>query len=764
MSRGRDTLSQFLEISHRLATETEVEVLCETLADGLMESGIDRCSIVLGIRYEGVLLIEGRGVAIRDVDPAREKVHLDETHLTKDYPIIESIIREREPVMVNDVKSDERLTKGERAFMTKLGVLSVIVCPMVSRNRVIGYILAEKRIKDGFADDDLVLYRALAGHAASTIEMARLVASMEQEIAARTQQVEQFRGLAENAVDAVCMAALGEHKLIYANPAYYDMHGYDPTDQVIGKVDDSFAFYEESQGSTITQLTRLGGLRREHRHICKDGSTFIGQDTVFAVRDQAGVVVALGNIIRDVTQQKMLEQRLGEMSERRQWQFEIMTEIAQGIASAPAVEEVFTRVVTLIKERLNYDYTQLYLVNETGSALDMVEGYGEPGRRLKQDRQSLPMGKGPIGTAGHTGTPVRVDDVTKQANWIASPLLPGMRSELAVPIKIGSQVLGVLDVHSTRLRGFDDDDQTLLVGLCGQIAVAIQNARILANVQRLVDERTREVTIFQSLTENASYGVWMSTPEGVIEYANGASHIMFGYEYPAPDGGREMVGLMVEQCLSARSALRLQAQIPQILSGSSWQGELDGQRKDGSTFNLLTLAFVIANNEGTPIAVAAIHRDITEQKRLEVEQERLTRESIEAQERLIRELSAPLIPITQDILVLPLIGVIDSLRAQQIMESMLQGVEAFNAAVVIVDITGVPVLDTSVANHLIQMTNAAALLGAKTVLVGIMPSVAQTLVELGVDLSSIVTRNNLQGGVEYALRMQGLHITSLRKG
>ncbi|MBN1937790.1 MAG: GAF domain-containing protein [Anaerolineae bacterium] len=764
MSIGEGKLSQFLEISHRLAAGTEVDALCETLADGLMQSGLDRCSIVLGVRYEGMLLIEGRGVAIRDADPTCAGIHLGETHLTKEYPIIEYIVREREPVMVNDIESDWRLAESERAFMTQLGVLSAVVCPMVSRDRVTGYILAEKRAKGGFNDEDLALYRAISSHAASTIEMARLVASMEQEIAARTQQVEQFRGLAENAVDAVCMAALGEHKLIYANPAYYDMHGYSADDAVIGTVDDSFAFYEESQGSTITQLTRLGGLRREHTHVRKDGSTFIGQDTVFAVRDQAGVVVALGSIIRDVTRQKALEQRLREMSERRHWQFEIMTEIAQNIAAAPAMEELFARVVTLVKERLNYYHTHLYLISQAGDMLDMVEGYGEPGRLLKERGHRLPMGKGLVGEAARTSAPVRVDDVTKQANWIANPLLPDTRSELAVPIKIGSEVLGVLDVQSDRLRGFDDDDQALLLGLCGQIAVAIQNARILASVQRLVDERTREVTIFQSLTENASYGVWMSTPEGVIEYANGASHVIFGYDYPAPVGGREMVGLMVEQCLAAHSARRLQTQMPKILSGSSWQGELDGQRKDGSTFNLLTLVFTIANDEGTPIAVAAIHRDITEQKRLEVEQERLNRESIEAQERLIRELSAPLIPITQDILVLPLIGVIDSVRAQQIMESMLQGVEGYDAEVVIIDITGVPVLDTSVANHLIQMTNAAALLGAKTVLVGIMPSVAQTLVELGVDLSSIITRNNLQGGVEYALRLQGLHIASLRKG
>jgi rsbT co-antagonist protein RsbR len=133
-----------------------------------------------------------------------------------------------------------------------------------------------------------------------------------------------------------------------------------------------------------------------------------------------------------------------------------------------------------------------------------------------------------------------------------------------------------------------------------------------------------------------------------------------------------------------------------------------------------------------------------------------------ARERLISELSAPLIPITGSILVLPLIGSIDSARAQQIMESLLNGIESYDASVVIIDVTGVPLMDTGVANHLLQMTDAASLVGARTILVGITPRVAQTIIELGVDLSSITTRSNLQGGVEYALRLQGQHITSIR--
>jgi rsbT co-antagonist protein RsbR len=178
-------------------------------------------------------------------------------------------------------------------------------------------------------------------------------------------------------------------------------------------------------------------------------------------------------------------------------------------------------------------------------------------------------------------------------------------------------------------------------------------------------------------------------------------------------------------------------------------------------FSLLMLAFGILDDGGSPLAIVCINRDVTEQQKLEAERQRLNEEMLVAREQLISELSAPLIPITETILVLPLIGAVDSTRAQQIMESLLTGIERYDADVVIVDVTGVPLMDTAVANHLLQMTNAASLVGARTVLVGITPKVAQTIVELGVDLSGITTRSNLQGGVEYALRLQGQHITAI---
>jgi rsbT co-antagonist protein RsbR len=129
---------------------------------------------------------------------------------------------------------------------------------------------------------------------------------------------------------------------------------------------------------------------------------------------------------------------------------------------------------------------------------------------------------------------------------------------------------------------------------------------------------------------------------------------------------------------------------------------------------------------------------------------------IQAQALQIRELSTPLIPLHAGILALPLVGTIDSYRATQIMESLLEGIAEQQADVVIIDITGVPVVDTGVGNHLLQAAQAAKLLGAQVILVGISTEVAQTMVQLGINLTQIVTLATLEAGISYAFALQGL--------
>ncbi len=137
------------------------------------------------------------------------------------------------------------------------------------------------------------------------------------------------------------------------------------------------------------------------------------------------------------------------------------------------------------------------------------------------------------------------------------------------------------------------------------------------------------------------------------------------------------------------------------------------------------------------------------------ERERVIRQQQDA----IRELSTPVLPVRERLLILPIIGVLDSERARQLTEQLLSGIRTHRAKVVVIDITGAPDVDATVANHLVQTVDASRLMGASVIITGLAPTIAQTLVNLGVDLSKIQTIGDLQGGLEEAERLLGYTVT-----
>jgi rsbT co-antagonist protein RsbR len=140
------------------------------------------------------------------------------------------------------------------------------------------------------------------------------------------------------------------------------------------------------------------------------------------------------------------------------------------------------------------------------------------------------------------------------------------------------------------------------------------------------------------------------------------------------------------------------------------------------------------------------------------ERERVIREQQEA----IRVLSTPVLQVRERLLILPIIGVIDPQRARQLTEQLLQGIRTNRAKVVVIDITGVPVMNATVANHLVQTVEAARLLGATVIITGLSPEIAQTLVTIGVDLGKMNTVGDLQGGIEEAERALGYRVVQLK--
>jgi len=131
---------------------------------------------------------------------------------------------------------------------------------------------------------------------------------------------------------------------------------------------------------------------------------------------------------------------------------------------------------------------------------------------------------------------------------------------------------------------------------------------------------------------------------------------------------------------------------------------------------------------------------------------RRQQESQAAMEHLVRQLQTPILEIWDDVLALPVIGMVDSRRSQEMMETLLVEIVNNRCKYVILDITGVEIVDTRTADHFVKVMKSAELLGTRCIMTGIRPAVAQTLVELGVDLSSIRTLRNLQEGLRYCLR------------
>ncbi len=196
-----------------------------------------------------------------------------------------------------------------------------------------------------------------------------------------------------------------------------------------------------------------------------------------------------------------------------------------------------------------------------------------------------------------------------------------------------------------------------------------------------------------------------------------------------------------------------------IVSGSITEAQaVDALRAGADDFIVktnLTRLVPAVQRELRDSAARRERREMEKRYRAELEEKvRL----LEAQQAAIRELSTPVIQLWPGVLILPIVGAIDSPRAAQITEDLLERIVAAQARVVIVDITGVPLVDTGVANRLLKTVRAASLLGAHCLLAGIRPEIAQTVVHLGVDLSGIETYADLQSGLERAFGVMGLQV------
>lgn len=213
----------------------------------------------------------------------------------------------------------------------------------------------------------------------------------------------------------------------------------------------------------------------------------------------------------------------------------------------------------------------------------------------------------------------------------------------------------------------------------------------------------------------------------------------------------EWIGKTSEELFPPEMAREVRRCIAECAATQTVSSVEERLQVDAEEFWMQTLYIPVVGPTGTVDRVVTSSFDITARKRQEQSERTQQELVIEQQSAALAELSTPLLTIKAGVVVMPLVGAIDSRRAVQILDTLLSGIADTRARYAILDITGVTVVDTQVASALIRAAQAARLLGTQVILTGIRPEVAQTLIGLGTDLSSVLTQGNLQSGIALAL-------------
>lgn len=253
--------------------------------------------------------------------------------------------------------------------------------------------------------------------------------------------------------------------------------------------------------------------------------------------------------------------------------------------------------------------------------------------------------------------------------------------------------------------------------------------------------------LLAAIVESSDDAIYGKTLDGIILSWNHAAERMCGYS------AAEIIGRPVSLLVPPSSP----DEVPQILEKVKRGERVDHfetvrMKKNGEPFDVSLTISPIKDVSGRVVGASTVARDITEQKRM---REALTRRAKE-----ILEVSTPVLQVWQGVVVAPFIGTLDTQRAQQFMERLLDGIVATNSSVALLDVTGVPAIDTRTAQHLIETITSVRLLGAQAVLTGVRPAIAQTLAHLGINLADVVTRSSLAAGLGVALDILNLKISS----
>lgn len=374
-----------------------------------------------------------------------------------------------------------------------------------------------------------------------------------------------------------------------------------------------------------TMLTSLGG---EQRVI-----TFVRDLTRWKQSEQAMKLVTDELEKRVAERTRELEAAVAELEKgihkrkraervlnQRAAQLALLNQIGERIAALMDLDSVLDHAARLVQQSFGYHHVALFLLDRLEGALVMKAKSGSFADRFPAGHK-LSLNQGMVGWVGLHGQMLLANDVRSEARYVnLYPNVVPTFSELSVPVKVGREVMGVLDVQSPQVNAFDENDVIVIETLADQIAVAIENARLYDTLQRELTERRRAEDALRESEKR--YRTLIQTSPDAIVYTDLQTHVLlcnqqaarlFGFTHPD-----DMLGMVALELLRAEDRPMVLMNIGQLRPGWHIRNhEFVLLKRSGEMFTAEVSASLVLDGEGSASGVLAVARDVTERKRLE---------------------------------------------------------------------------------------------------------------------------------------------------
>ena len=561
-------------------------------------------------------------------------------------PATRYVVEERAPLAVTDVQHDPR-TAAFHHLMQERGTVSLLILPLMVRGEAVGTMGVDLIERHEFTDEETTLAFNSAAAAAQALENARLFKGMQaaleerkraeeelrrahDELEARVQRrtaalaeanevleaevherrlAEQQRDMLAHALESSseCVSVTDmEDTVIYLNDAFQRTYGYEEQELLGKKIDVVRSPNNPTEISQeILPATLRGGWQGELIQRRKDRTEFPVSLATSVVRDKDGEPIALIGAARDITDRKRAEQE----TQRRASEMAALAEVGRDIAATLDLPAVLERIATHARELLDASTSVVYLLQPDDRTLRPIAAAGDLAEAVMA--LELQLGHGIVGNVVQSGIADRVDDITKDPRAAHIPRTEKEREGeklLVAPLLVQDRATGAMTVgRGPRDEVFSQADLDFLVGLSQQAAIAIENARLFAEVQN-------QRRYSESLVENSPVAIVSVDIDGNVSSWNPAAENLFGYTQ-AEALGREL-GVLVT---TTPEMLEEARDISQKAMGRTSVHAITRRcRQDGTLVDVEILT-VPVNVDGQNTGLIVIYHDITDLKRAEEE-------------------------------------------------------------------------------------------------------------------------------------------------